>query len=280
MATSYENLREYLDSDYARLSDAEVEALMRRNGMSAEAMEGFFDDLKKVATSVGQVALRAAPSVISVAAPLVGTAIGGPIGGMIGGSLGSLASGAIASATGQKAPAAPGAAPAAGPAGPIAGGIGQLVGGLTGGSPAAGSLVQSLLTPQTIQALGSMVLGTLGKDSVPVAGRDVPVSGFINLLKSFLGNAEAEYHALQASADAALPEYLQGSAGLGAGDSASDAFRAQRLQELLESERRAGYDAEAAESGESEIEALEAEYDAAELLEMEMEAYEYEFEEA
>ena len=272
MSSSYPTLREYLDSDYARLPDRKIEALLESRGMDAEAMEGFFDDLKKVASSVGQVALKAAPSVISVAAPLVGTAIGGPVGGMIGSSLGKLAGGALASATGQPQPGGSGA-----------GGIGQLLGGFMGGSPAAGNLLQSFLKPQTINALGSMALGGLGKGGVSVGGQDVPVGGFLNMLKTFLGNAEAEYNAIQAASDAALPEYLQDYAGLPAGDTANDQMRAFRLHELLESAEASGEGIEASESfeSESEAEALEAEYDAAEILELaEMEAEGLETEEA
>jgi hypothetical protein len=236
-------------------------------------MEGFFDDLKKVATSVGQVAIKAAPSVISVAAPLVGTALGGPLGGAVGASLGSLAAGAVARATGQPAP------PSGGGGGGPLGAIGSLLSGLTGGgSPAAGNLIQGLLKPQTIQALGSMALGTLGKDNVSVGGRDVPVSGFLNMLKAFLGNAEAEYLAAQAAADAALPEYLRDYSGQAAGDVASDQFRAERLFELLESEAQET-EAEAESESESEgaeWEAWEAEYDAIEAAEAEWELTESE----
>jgi hypothetical protein len=289
MPTQYENLREFLDSDYASLPDPQVKTLLARHGYDAEAMEGFFDDLKKVATSVGQVALKAAPSVISVAAPLIGTAFGGPIGGAIGGSLGSLASGALASATGQRPPAGGaagglgsifGALTGGSPAGGAAGGLGSIFGALTGGSPAAGGLLQNLLKPQTISALGQMALGGLGKSSVPVGGQEVPVGGFLNMLKTFIGNAEAEYLAAQAAADAALPEYLRDYSGQAAGDVANDSFRAERLSELLDrGEAQEG--SEAAEQSEgAEWEAMEAEYDAVELLEAEWDAYEFESEDA
>src|ERR1700683_5245584 len=244
MATNYPCLREYLDSDYAQLPDGRIQTLLQSQGMDAEAMEGFFDDLKNVASTVGQVALKAAPSVISVAAPLIGTAIGGPVGGAIGSKLGSLASGALASATGQPPPS-------------------------PSGAPAAGNLVQTLLNPQTIQALGSMALGALGKDTISVAGKEVPVGGFLNMLKTFVGNAEAEYNAIQAAADAALPEYLLDYAGLPAGDPANDRYRAAALQELLESAESSGEaaeGAEAAEASEAEWEAEQAEYELAGLF--------------
>jgi hypothetical protein len=265
METRFENLREYLDSDYARLPDRRIEALMESHGMDAEAMESFFSSLGNIAKSVGQVALKAAPSIVSVAAPLVGTALGGPIGGAIGGQLGSLASGALASATGQRPPAPGGG-----------GGVGQLIGGLTGGS-AAGKLLQNFLNPSTLGAVGSMALGALGKDSQTVGGRDVPVAGFLNMLKTFLGNAEAEYNAAQAASNAALPEYLQDFAGQAAGDTANEQFRALRLEALLESESEAAEAVEASEGSEAEaLEGWEAEYEALELAEMESEALESE----
>jgi hypothetical protein len=269
MESRYENLREYLDSDYARLPDRRIEALLESHGMDAEGMEGFLSDLGNIAKSVGQVALKAAPSIVSVAAPLVGTAFGGPIGGAIGGQLGSLAGGALASATGHR-PSAPGGAGL--------GGVGQLLGGLTGGG-GAGKLLQSFLNPSTIKAVGSMALGALGKDTQTVGGREVPVSGFLNMLKTFLGNAEAEYNAIQAASEVAVPEYLRDYAGQAAGDTANEQFRAQRLQELLESESESE-SAEASESGEAEaaLEGWEAEYEALELAEMESEAYESEAE--
>jgi hypothetical protein len=124
-----------------------------------------------------------------------------------------------------------------------------------------------------------MALGALGKDSQTVAGKDVQTSGFLNMLKTFIGNAEAEYNAIQAASEAALPEYLQNYAGQAAGDTANEQFRAQKLGELLESESEATEAAEASEAGEGEaLEGWEAELEAMELAEMESEAYESEAE--
>jgi hypothetical protein len=155
--------------------------------------------------------------------------------------------------------------------------VGQLISGLTGGS-AAGTLLQSFLNPSTIKAVGSMALGALGKDSQSIAGRDVPMQGILNMLKTFIGNAEAEYNAIQAASEAALPEYLRDYAGQAAGDTANEQFRAQRLQELLESESEAAEAGEASEASESEaaLEGWEAEFEAMELAEMESEGYESE----
>jgi hypothetical protein len=57
MATDYPNFRKYPSSDYARLPNCKIEALLESHGMDAEAMEGFFDDPKNVTTSVGNGAL-------------------------------------------------------------------------------------------------------------------------------------------------------------------------------------------------------------------------------
>jgi hypothetical protein len=88
METEYENLRENVAPHLANLSDAQLEAVFARNGMDAEAMEGFFDSLKSFASSAGKAVLSAAPSILPVAGSIVGTAFGGPIGAQIGGSRG------------------------------------------------------------------------------------------------------------------------------------------------------------------------------------------------
>src|SRR5712692_10785055 len=126
--TEYENLREHLHPRYSEWSDQRIEALLEKNNMDAEAMEGFFDDLGKFASSAGKSILQAAPSILPVAGQVIGTVYGGPAGAAIGQTLGSLAGQALGSATGQKPSPSP------------AGGIGGMLGGLTGGSSSAGQL--------------------------------------------------------------------------------------------------------------------------------------------
>src|SRR6266851_8165290 len=106
VTTDYPNLRQNLNWRYAGWSDQRIEALLEKNNMDVETMEGFFDDLGKFASSAGKTILQAAPSILPVAGQVIGTVYGGPAGAAIGGSLGSLAGQAISGATGQK-PSAP-----------------------------------------------------------------------------------------------------------------------------------------------------------------------------
>ncbi len=99
--TDYPTLRQHLSPDLAETSDQRIEAILKSRNIDAEAMEGFLSDLGKIASSVGQTVLKAAPSVLPVAGTVLGTAFGGPLGGALGGKLGSLAGGALGAATGQ-----------------------------------------------------------------------------------------------------------------------------------------------------------------------------------
>jgi hypothetical protein len=257
--TNYPALRQHLSSDFAEMSDQRLEAVLKGRNMDAEAVEGFFDDLGKFASSAGKAVLKAAPSVLPIAGRVVGTVFGGPAGGALGGSLGSLAGGAIGAATGQGAGASQGSP------------LGALL-----GSPAAGQLLQTVLKPQTLQALSSMALGPLGKPNIPVGGMSVPVSAFSNLLGVLAGRAEAEYNASVSSARGDVPKYMQDYAGEAKGDPAIPEHRAGALYELLEFESEQESEQESSESAEAsefarmerEMEAFQAEYDAMELQEL------------
>lgn len=272
--TDYPNLREYLHPSYANVSDKRIEALLARNNMDAEAMEGFFDGLAKFAAGAGKALLQAAPSILPIAGTIAGTAIGGPVGMQIGSSLGSLAGQALGAATGQPipTPAPAGQAPGGGGA-PAIPGLGALSGLM--GSPAAGGLLQTILKPETLQALMSMAMGGMGKSEIPVAGTPVPAGAFATLLRGLATQAEAEYNARTRSATLA---FMQDFAGEARADQTVAANRAAVLYEMLQasdSER----DAEAAEGNEaemSEAEALEAEYAEMELAEVYDEVYEAE----
>jgi len=258
--TEYESLRSYLHPDYAEWSDQKIESAFERLGVDAESAEGFFSDLGKFAQKV-------APSVLPIAGTVAGTFLGGPLGASIGGKLGSLAGGAIGGQGGPK------------PAASLAGGLGSLLGGL-GGSSAAGQLLQTVMKPATLQAVGSMALGGLGKPNVSVGGTSVPVGAFGNLLKLLAGRMESEYESAVASSRSGVPEYMRDYAGEAKGDPAVAEHRAESLYELLEASE-SEQESESAEAAEyqryqSEMEALQAEYDAIEL----MEAEGYESEEA
>ena len=276
--TQYESLRENIHPALAQLSDAQLETLFEKQGVNAEAVEGFFDDLGKFASSAGKAVLKAAPSILPVAGTIVGTAFGGPVGAALGGSLGSLAGRAVGAATGQPPPAGG----AGGGAGGLMGGLGSLLGGsglgsLLGGSPAAGQLLQTVMNPQTMQALASMAMGPMGKPSVPVGGTSVPVSAFGNLLKMLTGRMEAEYaESVRRSKSDETPDYMKDYAGQAKADPAVAENRAEALFELLQTNRQSekeSADAEAeaeaeAERAQQEMEAWQAEYDAIELIEV------------
>jgi hypothetical protein len=141
-------------------------------------------------------------------------------------------------------------------------------------------LLQTILKPETLQALASMALGGLGKPNVSVGGTSVPVGAFGNLLNVLAGRMESEYEAAVASSRSGVPEYMRDYAGEAKGDPAVAEHRAESLYELLEASE-SEQESESAEAAEyqryqSEMEALQAEYDAIEL----MEAEGYESEEA
>jgi hypothetical protein len=266
-SSTYQNLRDNINPNFAQLSDEQLQTVMERSGADAEMMEGFFDDLGKFASSAGQAVLKAAPAILPVAGSIVGTAFGGPLGASLGGSLGSMAGKAIGSATGQ--------APAPGGGG---GGIGGLVssglGAVMGGSPAAGQLLQTITKPETMQALASMAMGAMGKPNIPVGGTSVPVGAFGNLLKMLSGQVESEYaEAMARSEGDGTPSYMRDFAGQAVSDPAVPQNRAVALYELLQSAERddeqdaAEMDAET-DSAEQEMEALQAEYDEMELAEV------------
>jgi len=290
----FNSLRENVSPELAHLPDRQLaEALAERN-IDAEAMEGFFDDL-------GKFAARAAPAILPIAGQVVGGIYGGPAGAAIGGQLGQLAGGAISSATGQRAaaptarpaprqaarPPAPAMAPPSAepmPAAPsAAGSIADPSAPIDpgAGSPAAGQLLQTIMRPETLQALASMAMGSSGRTDIPVGGTSVPISAFSNLIGVLAGQAEAEYAESIARADSAVPAYMRGASGEARGDPAIEEHRAHALYKFLGEQEAYGESGESewAESeSESESASAEAEADAAELIELAYELSESESE--
>jgi hypothetical protein len=288
--TEYEALRPHLTPELASLPDPQLRAHLAMHGIDAENMEGFFDDLGKFAATAGKAVLKAAPSILPVAGSIVGTAFGGPIGASLGGSLGSLAGQGLGALTGQKPPAGGPAAGGGGLGGLISGGLGALLGG-GGGGGAASQLLQTITRPETLKALGSMAMGSAGNPNVPIGGTSVPVAAFGNLLKTLVGKAEAEY-AESVGRTGTTPAYMRSFDGEAVADPSIPDNRALALYALLQAVSReaeleyaeaaaeAAAEAEA-EGSEQEMEAIQAEYDAIELMEVyESEYAEYESEEA
>jgi hypothetical protein len=122
-----------------------------------------------------------------------------------------------------------------------------------------------------MQALMSMVMGPLGKPNIPVGRTSVPVGAFSNLLGVLAGRAEAEYNASISATRGDVPKYMQDYAGEAKGDPAVAENRADALYELLEYSESAPEISEVAEAEydfQSEMEALQAEYDALDLQEI------------
>ena len=135
-----------------------------------------------------------------------------------------------------------------------------------------------------MQALASMMMGSMGKQDVSVGGTQVPVTAFTNLLGSLAGRTEAEFNARAVAQESSLPYYLQDFAGEAVADPYRSENRANALSRLLEASE-ASYEGaesgEAAEWGETyevygESEAIEAEAEAAEFLEAALEGFESE----
>src|SRR5262249_5072762 len=122
--TKYPNLRPLLDPSFPQVSDRQIEFLLARHSIDADAAEGVFSD-------VGNFFKKAAPTILPIAGTALGTVFGGPIGASLGGTLGKVAAGALG---GQ-----PGGAGAA----------------LASGGGAAGKLMSVLGNPSTLQAVGS-----------------------------------------------------------------------------------------------------------------------------
>jgi hypothetical protein len=249
----YPNIREYLAPEYARLTPEDVEALLEREGIRAEAMEGFFDDVGKAfsgaAKAVAPVVTKALPGVISGAA--AGCALGpwGCLGGALIGGVGSaLSSGGGKSAGGSSpgsaiAGAIPAIAGAAGGGGGVASGIASAlpaIAGLVGGAGGAGGggktnpagiLLGLFQRPEVQQALMSMALGSAGRKDVSVGGNSVPASAVAGLVGTLGSKAFTKAEAM-AEPSEDLPGYLYNN-GVLAVDPAVPSERAARLLEMF-----------------------------------------------
>jgi len=251
----YPNIREYLAPEYASLAAEQVEDLLEKEGIRAEAMEGFFDDVGKTfssaAKAVAPVVSKALPGVISGAA--AGCALGpwGCLGGALIGGVGSaLSSGggkpagggggsSPASAIAGAIPAIAGAAGGGGVASGVASALPAIAGLVGGGGGAGGSdktnpagiLLGLLQRPEVLQALMSMALGSAGRKDVSVGGNSVPASAIANLVSTLGSKAFAKAEAV-AEPSEDLPDYLYNN-GVLAVDPAVPSQRAARLLEMF-----------------------------------------------
>jgi len=233
--SDYPGLREVLAPQYRNLPGEYIEALFESYNLSAENIEDLSEDLKKWRKS----AARLAPTILPVAGTVVGTAFGGPVGAAVGGKLGKLAGGAVSQPTNRRPQSTMPAGldiPGMPPGLMGAGGPQQaphIPEPLPGASPAAGQLMQTMLRPETLQALMAMSLGQLGGSNVKVDNTPVPVDAFTNLLGVLANQAQIEHQAANPGIAEGIPEYLHDYAGGVIGDPAVSDHRARVLYEML-----------------------------------------------
>jgi hypothetical protein len=236
-------------------------AASRLTPAQAESLAGALRD-------VGRYARQAAPTVLPVAGGIVGTVYGGPAGAAIGSQIGGVAGRAIGGqAAGPRppAPAAPAAAAAfvaqvpaqpaapisaappaspaqpaapaqaASPAQPAAAAAAQAPGAAEP-SLAAGQLLHLVENPLVKALLLQLAMGAKSGGTVPVAGKEVPAGGVMNLLGTLAGRAAEDADALFDYGGEGLPEYLMDDAGSPACDPAAPSQRADVLLRLFDAE--------------------------------------------
>jgi hypothetical protein len=157
-------------------------------------------------------------------------------GGGAGGALGALS--ALAGRASGGSGAAPGAlagGQASGPLSTFAPLLQQALPGMLRGSPAAGQLLSALGRPEVAQALMAMAMNPIGRSSVPVGGRQVPVGAFGNLIGTLAQQSLEDLRTGLPADSAEGAEYLMDSTGEYQFDPAVPEERAAGLWELLES---------------------------------------------
>jgi hypothetical protein len=186
--------------------------------------------LRQIGQSVGgQSGLR---QLAGQALPLVGTAVGtaygGPVGAAIGSQLGQIAGQAVAGAQPKQqaqAITSPGTQAASGaPIEPTA-----------TVNKAAGQLLHVTQNPAFLTSLLSLVMGSQGRTSVPVAGKDVPVAAFMNLVSTLAGQAaQGAPMTSQPTEEESIPSYLTDAEGRPLVDPVDPVQRADVLMKLLQ----------------------------------------------
>jgi hypothetical protein len=273
----YIHVRRTMAPEYAGLPAAEIEALVERNfgsAVTAEDYENIFGAISQAAQGVG----RALGGVAQQAVPVLQSALPGAVQGAAAGSslgpwgiLGGAALGGLTSALQAQGPAgapAPGPTPV-GPTGAPRGGAAAAPGAFappTGG-PAA-QLLALLSSPEFQLALQSLMLGLLGRRSIPVGGNQtpVPVAAFANLVE-VLANRAATEHSAAIDGVEAVPRYLMDDNGEFRVDPAVPEERAGVLIGLLNQAAAERVQAEYAEARDDDPTWLQEqdEYDAVDL---------------
>lgn len=221
---------------YRTVSVERLDAYIGRTlgGAPLEAVEDFLGTLAQV----GQ-------AVLPVLLPAIGTAIGGPVGGAIGAGAGAAATAGIKGAMAGKgsppatpppksppAPAGPAAPtrPASGRAQPKRSPV-QRQAPVQNQSLAAAQLLALLLSPELLQALGQLLLGSAGKSTVKVHGETVPIPALLSLASELADRAAVE--ALGEAAFDGSASYMESNGY----DTTSAEERARALWELFSAAR-------------------------------------------
>lgn len=277
--TAYPTLRASLAPEYTELSDEQLDFLvaeMYGPGVSAEDIEGFWNDVGKGFKTVGKTVGRALPSIAQGA--MTGASVGGPWGALAGavaggaggilsqsknktlrgiggaiGSVGKLAGnftggGALRGLAGSAFGALQGRGGATGAIGKLAGGLApQLANALGGRGGSAGALLGMLSRPETVRALSAAALGPAGRGQLSIGGQSVPVQSILSALGNLAGRAASEAEAFGEH----YPGYFYAADGELAIDPADSEQRTLALLELY-AETPSPYESEGVESDESD----------------------------
>jgi hypothetical protein len=208
----YPMIRSVLAPEYASLPAAHLESVLASNGMRAEDMEGFFDDVghafNSAAKAVAPVASRALPGALSGA--LAGCALGpwGCLGGAVVGGVGS----ALASTGGKS-----GGAQAARTIGSVASALPSLAGGLkgAGGAGASGGVASTLASalPMIAGIASSGASGSPQTMSAPAGMGSAPAAPRPPSPTSLAPRASSTSQATHARASAAAAPDRDGAQG-------------------------------------------------------------------
>lgn len=189
----------------------------RRRGTAPDldATRALVESAGSWAKLVGKELQAAAPGAMQGA--LTGFMTGGPYGA----ALGAVAGGVGSAVARHGSPPMSGAA-AAVPTGDT--------------NVAAVQLLAALLRPEVVRALGAMAMGpSSAPASVSVAGTQVPIAAFANMISSLAGAAASQHH-VQAPPSTGVPTYLAGHAA------ATPHQRAEVLLSLLHEAATETYD--------------------------------------
>lgn len=229
----YDMVRHVLKPEYTRLSDAEIDELLRSilGRLSSGEVEGFWDTLRSVGKSIAGVAQQVAPAVLPIAGGAVGSLMGGPVGTAIGSQLGQMGTQLI---SGSQRPSTVPPRPSPTSTVPPAPGAAPLPPEATS---AAAQLISLIQNPALLQSLLSQVLGGAGKATVQAGpnATPIPVAGVLNALE-FLAAQAASEAAYDQGEEESLESagYLQDGSGNFLVDPANPDERAQRVLALLQ----------------------------------------------